>query len=263
MNFVGRSVTRLEDRPLVTGNGRFAADVSFAHQLHMRVVRSLPCPCPHPLDRYGRGTQRSGRRRDLDHGGCRRHSADRFSPHPHRRPRSLSPADPRHRSRALCRRACRRRLCHRSICRGGCRRPGDSRGRVATRADGGRCAARRLRRRPFDRGRLGPQGLRRRRCGIRERPRRRRARSENRPPQRRAAGDARRHRALRARHSRTARRRQGAALEPRRARPHARSRAVEHASATKAMSAAALACAAKSIRRMFWSASQRCGSAAR
>src|ERR1700680_131044 len=40
MNFVGRSVTRLEDRPLVTGNGRFAADVSFAHQLHMRVVRS-------------------------------------------------------------------------------------------------------------------------------------------------------------------------------------------------------------------------------
>jgi carbon-monoxide dehydrogenase large subunit/6-hydroxypseudooxynicotine dehydrogenase subunit gamma len=40
MTFVGRSVTRLEDRPLVTGNGRFAADVSFAHQLHMRVVRS-------------------------------------------------------------------------------------------------------------------------------------------------------------------------------------------------------------------------------
>jgi carbon-monoxide dehydrogenase large subunit/6-hydroxypseudooxynicotine dehydrogenase subunit gamma len=40
MNFVGRSVTRLEDRPLVTGNGRFVADVSFAHQLYMRVVRS-------------------------------------------------------------------------------------------------------------------------------------------------------------------------------------------------------------------------------
>src|SRR5580698_6553222 len=40
MNFVGRSVTRLEDRPLVTGNGRFAADVSFARQLYMRVVRS-------------------------------------------------------------------------------------------------------------------------------------------------------------------------------------------------------------------------------
>jgi aerobic carbon-monoxide dehydrogenase large subunit len=40
MTFVGRSVPRLEDGPLVTGNGRFAADVSFAHQLHMRVVRS-------------------------------------------------------------------------------------------------------------------------------------------------------------------------------------------------------------------------------
>jgi aerobic carbon-monoxide dehydrogenase large subunit len=38
--FVGRSVLRLEDRPLVMGRGRFAADVSFAHQLHMRVVRS-------------------------------------------------------------------------------------------------------------------------------------------------------------------------------------------------------------------------------
>ena len=38
--FVGRSVPRLEDRPLVTGRGRFAADVSFVHQLHMRVVRS-------------------------------------------------------------------------------------------------------------------------------------------------------------------------------------------------------------------------------
>jgi carbon-monoxide dehydrogenase large subunit/6-hydroxypseudooxynicotine dehydrogenase subunit gamma len=40
MAFVGRSVPRLEDPPLVTGRGRFAADISFAHQLHMRVVRS-------------------------------------------------------------------------------------------------------------------------------------------------------------------------------------------------------------------------------
>jgi CO/xanthine dehydrogenase Mo-binding subunit len=37
---VGRSVPRLEDPPLVTGSGLFAADVSFPHQLHMRVVRS-------------------------------------------------------------------------------------------------------------------------------------------------------------------------------------------------------------------------------
>jgi len=38
--FVGRSVPRLEDGPLVVGQGRFAADISFAHQVHMRVVRS-------------------------------------------------------------------------------------------------------------------------------------------------------------------------------------------------------------------------------
>ncbi|MET0631296.1 MAG: molybdopterin cofactor-binding domain-containing protein, partial [Xanthobacteraceae bacterium] len=40
MSVVGRSVPRLEDRPLVTGRGRFAADVGFPHMLHMRVVRS-------------------------------------------------------------------------------------------------------------------------------------------------------------------------------------------------------------------------------
>ena len=38
--FVGRSVPRLEDRPLLTGQGRFAADISFPNQWHMRVVRS-------------------------------------------------------------------------------------------------------------------------------------------------------------------------------------------------------------------------------
>ena len=38
--FVGRSVPRLEDRPLLTGQGRFAADISFPGQWHMRVVRS-------------------------------------------------------------------------------------------------------------------------------------------------------------------------------------------------------------------------------
>jgi aerobic carbon-monoxide dehydrogenase large subunit len=38
--FVGSSVPRLEDRPLLTGRGRFAADISFPQQLSMRVVRS-------------------------------------------------------------------------------------------------------------------------------------------------------------------------------------------------------------------------------
>jgi aerobic carbon-monoxide dehydrogenase large subunit len=37
---LGRSIRRLEDRPLLTGQGRFAADVNFPGQLHMRVVRS-------------------------------------------------------------------------------------------------------------------------------------------------------------------------------------------------------------------------------
>lgn len=40
MTQVGRSVLRLEDRPLLTGSGRFVADVSFPGELHMRVVRS-------------------------------------------------------------------------------------------------------------------------------------------------------------------------------------------------------------------------------
>jgi aerobic carbon-monoxide dehydrogenase large subunit len=38
--WIGQSVLRLEDPPLVKGCGRFAGDISFPHQLHMRVVRS-------------------------------------------------------------------------------------------------------------------------------------------------------------------------------------------------------------------------------
>jgi CO/xanthine dehydrogenase Mo-binding subunit len=38
--YIGQSVPRLEDPPLVRGRGRFAGDISFPHQLHMRVVRS-------------------------------------------------------------------------------------------------------------------------------------------------------------------------------------------------------------------------------
>src|SRR5712691_882750 len=36
----GRSVPRLEDGPLVIGRGRFVGDISFPHQLHLRIVRS-------------------------------------------------------------------------------------------------------------------------------------------------------------------------------------------------------------------------------
>src|SRR3989475_669599 len=38
--WIGQSVKRLEDPPLVSGRGRFAADISFPHQLHMRIVRA-------------------------------------------------------------------------------------------------------------------------------------------------------------------------------------------------------------------------------
>jgi CO/xanthine dehydrogenase Mo-binding subunit len=37
---LGHPVTRVEDMPLVTGRGRFVADINFPRQLHMRIVRS-------------------------------------------------------------------------------------------------------------------------------------------------------------------------------------------------------------------------------
>ena len=39
-SWIGQSVTRLEDPPLVRGRGEFAGDINFPHQLHMRIVRS-------------------------------------------------------------------------------------------------------------------------------------------------------------------------------------------------------------------------------
>src|SRR5271167_3792966 len=38
--YIGQPVPRLEDPPLVRGRGRFAGDISFPHQLHMRIARS-------------------------------------------------------------------------------------------------------------------------------------------------------------------------------------------------------------------------------
>jgi CO/xanthine dehydrogenase Mo-binding subunit len=38
--YLGRSLPRLEDEPLLRGRGRFADDIAFPDQLHMRVVRS-------------------------------------------------------------------------------------------------------------------------------------------------------------------------------------------------------------------------------
>jgi CO/xanthine dehydrogenase Mo-binding subunit len=40
MTYIGRSVRRLEDPPLLTGKAQFAADLSFSDEVSMRVVRS-------------------------------------------------------------------------------------------------------------------------------------------------------------------------------------------------------------------------------
>ncbi len=38
--WIGQSVERLEDPPLVAGRGEFAGDINFPHQLYMRIARS-------------------------------------------------------------------------------------------------------------------------------------------------------------------------------------------------------------------------------
>ncbi len=40
MSYIGKNQKRLEDGPLLRGQGRFASDISFPGQLHMRVVRA-------------------------------------------------------------------------------------------------------------------------------------------------------------------------------------------------------------------------------
>ncbi len=94
MSVVGRSVPRLEDRPLVTGRGRFAADVGLsAHAAHARGALG-PRPWPDRVDRRRRGAGLAGRRGGLDLRGRRRHSADRFPADPHRGPGALPPDHP-------------------------------------------------------------------------------------------------------------------------------------------------------------------------
>ena len=77
MSFVGRSVPRLEDRPLVTAAGRFAADIAFPHMLHMRVVRSAHAHGRIRSIDTRRGAGAAGRRRGLD--VCRRRATFRRS----------------------------------------------------------------------------------------------------------------------------------------------------------------------------------------
>src|SRR5436309_7341029 len=67
---LGHSVTRLEDLPLVTGRGRYAGDINFPHQLHMRIVRSPRGAWPDHIGRYVSGARAAGRLRGVDQ--CRR-----------------------------------------------------------------------------------------------------------------------------------------------------------------------------------------------
>ena len=265
MGFVGRSVTRLEDRPLVTGRGRFAADVAFPHMLHMRVVRSAHA---HgrivSIDRQC-GAGAAGCRGGLDVSRRLRHSADRFPPDPHRRLGALSPAHSGPAARALCRRAGRGSVRDRSLCGGGRSR---SRRHLSQRIAGHprrHRRARGIRRRPFDR--TGDRGkvLRRCRSSVSRCACGGGARSRGRAPFRRSARNPWCDRALRCRQRRAgaSRRRQGSALESRQHRPHAGPRSRNRALVRRDMSAAASVFAASSIPRTCWSASPRCGSAGR
>ncbi len=74
--FVGRSVPRFEDRPLLTGQGRFAADISFPGQWHMRVVRSVRGPRENKIDRRHGRARAARRARGVDLGRRFVHSAD-------------------------------------------------------------------------------------------------------------------------------------------------------------------------------------------
>ena len=197
MAFVGRSVPRLEDPPLVTGQGRFAADISFAHQLHMRVVRSA-----HAHGRIVAIDAQAARAADgvvavwtaadvadippIDFRLTRIEGLE-----PYRQPilatdrvryvgepvAVVFAADPYYGR--------------------GRRRPGDGRDRAIAGIARGRRAARRICRRPFHRSRHRAQRLWRRDSSVCLSACGRRTRIEDRTAQRRAAGNARRHRTLR------------------------------------------------------------------
>ncbi len=263
--FIGRSVPRLEDRPLLLGRGRFAADVNFPGQWHMRVVRSpvahgkiksidataaLALPGVHAVWTLCRRRAYPAHRLPADRAHC-------FGALP-----AVGIGGPR---RALCRRAGRRRVRRGSIHRRGRCRPGRARYRAAARHSRCRGCAGSVRHGAQHRADGDREKIRRHRCGLPRGARDRRARSYDRPAQRRAAGNARRHRALRRSQGRAgnARRRQGAALEPRPAGADVRARTPTRCSSTRAMSAAVSASAAKCIRKTCWSAPPRSNSAGR
>ncbi len=233
MSLIGRSVRRKEDPPLVTGRGSFAADVSFPHQLHMRVVRS---PFAH------------GRIREIDTGAALAApgvvaiwTADDVE--------DIPPIDFR-----LTRIEGLEPYRQRVLAKDRVRYVGDPVAVVFATdpylaEDAADLVELDIEELPvaldasaapveFEPGRTTEAAIIRKGYGdvdsaFRERACDRRTRSLGRAAFRRADGNARRHRPLRrrARHPGNVRRRQGAALEPRSARPHARTQSVQHASA--------------------------------
>ena len=157
--FVGRSVPRLEDRPLLDRARplcrRHFVSAAAAHARRALAVRARP----HPRDRRERGAGAARRARGVDGRRRRRHSADRFPPDPDRRPGALSPATLRDRHGALCRRAGRGRVRRRSLSRRGRRRARRARHRGTAAAPARRRGARRIRTRPLDRAGHRAQGL--------------------------------------------------------------------------------------------------------
>ena len=229
--WIGQSVERLEDPPLVTGRGRFAGDIKFPHQLHMRLVALEPRPRP---DIVAIDTAEAARR-------CPAWS--RCGPRP------TSPT-------------CRRSISARAASRSSspiasrCWRPAacaivgepvaavfavdpyvaeDAADLVTMEIEElpallDAVADRRASSRPAatPRPTIIRQGYGDVDAALRAAPRHRRTRARHRPPLRRAAGDARRNRPLRrlARYAGAARRRQGAAPQPRTARADAQAPAV-------------------------------------
>ena len=95
--YIGQPVPRLEDPPLVTGRGRFAGDISFPHQLHMRIARS---PLAHgTIVAVDTAAARAlpGVVAVWTAAGHRRRAADRFPRRPHRAAGALPPAGARER----------------------------------------------------------------------------------------------------------------------------------------------------------------------
>ena len=163
--WIGRSVTRLEDPPLVRGRGRFAADISFAHQLHMRIVRAHHAHGKIVSIDTSAARALPGVRCGVDRSRYCGGAADRFPRGTNSRVRALSAAGAGDRAGAIRRRAGRRGVRRRSL-------PGRGRGGsrlVRRRGDAGPARRRRRARRILARPQHGsvrdPPGLWRRRRG--------------------------------------------------------------------------------------------------